>query len=403
MNGGRILGGTVNIAPAGASLLFSTNGSNRLDNVAINGNFSLGASQIARLQNGAQINGVVTESGNSSILALDQSSVLNTALTVNMDSAGANSDVSVEGNNTPTLGSNVLIRGAGFIGRQLLVGGTNSLTNQGTITADRSGLTLDIRPDTFTNQGTLNATGGAILSLNATNWQNSGTINATNSIVNFGGTFTNLSLGTINSTNSTLNLTGTFNNTGANYTLPNSAVAFTLSGGRILGGTLNIAPSGASLLFTTSGSNRLDAVTINGNFSLGASQIARLQNGAQVAGSVTESGNSSILALDQSSVLNTALTVNMDSAGANSDVSVEGNNTPTLGSNVLIRGAGFIGRQLLVGGTNSLTNQGTITADRNGLALDIRPDQLQQPGNPQRHRRRDSQPQCDHLAEQRND
>ena len=130
---------------------------------------------------------MVTQSGNSSILALDESSVLNTALTINMDSTGANSDVSVEGNNTPTLGANVLVRGAGFIGRQLLVGGTNSLTNQGTITADRNGLTLDIRPDTFTNQGTLNATGGAILSLNATSWQNSGTINITNSIVNFGG------------------------------------------------------------------------------------------------------------------------------------------------------------------------------------------------------------------------
>src|SRR6185436_10186683 len=120
-------------------------------------------------------------------------------------------------------------RGAGIIGQQALVGGTNSLTNQGIITADRSGLTLSIQSDSFTNAGTLNATGGGILNLISTNWQNTGTINATNATVNLGGTFTNLGLGSINGTNSTFNITGTFNNTGATYTLPISAGAFTLS------------------------------------------------------------------------------------------------------------------------------------------------------------------------------
>ena len=198
--------------------------------------------------------------------------------------------------------------------------------------------------------------------------------------MNFGGTFASTGLGTINNTNSTLNITGTLNNTGNTYTLPTSAGAFTLTGGRILGGTLNIAPTGAQLLFNTNGSNRLDGVAINGNLSLGASQIARLQNGAQIAGVVTQSGNSSILAIDESTLLNTALTVNMDSAGANSDVSIEGNNTPTFGANVVIRGAGFIGRQLLVGGTNSLTNQGTISADRAGQTLSVRPNSFTNQG-----------------------
>ena len=78
--------------------------------------------------------------------------------------------------------------------------------------------------------------------------------------MNFGGTFTTGTLGAINGTNSTLNITGTMNNTGNTYTLPASAGAFTVSGGRILGGTLNIAPAGASLLFTNNNNNRLDGV-----------------------------------------------------------------------------------------------------------------------------------------------
>ncbi|MGI9088431.1 MAG: beta strand repeat-containing protein, partial [Chthoniobacterales bacterium] len=298
------------------------------------------------------------------------SSALTTALTVNMDAA-TTSDLSIEGANTPTLGANVLVRGAGNIGRQLLVGGANGLTNQGTITADRSGLSLTILPDSFNNQGTLNATGGGILTINASNWQSSGTINANNAIVNFGGTFISTNLGTINNTNSTLNITGTLNNTGNTYTLPASAGAFTLNGGRILGGTLNVGAPGASLLFTSSGNNRLDGVLINGDLNLGAGQIARLQNGAQINGVVTLSGNDSILALDEASTLNTALTINLDAA-TTSDLSIEGDNAPTLGANVLVRGAGNIGRQLLVGGTNSLTNQGTIVADRTGQTLAVR-------------------------------
>ena len=378
MNGGILRGGTLNLA--GGALSFSNNSNNRLDGVTVNGNFDLGVSHIARLQNGTQLNGVVTLSGNSSTLALDQSSVLNTALTVNMDAA-SNARLTVEGNNTPTLGANVLVRGAGTIGQAVIVGGTNGLTNQGTITADRSGLTLSIQPDSFSNTGTLNASNGGILNVIATNWTSSGTINANNAIVNFGGTFTTAGLGAINATTSTLNITGTMNNTGNSYTLPASAGAFTVNGGRILGGTLNVGtPGAASLFFSTNSNNRLDGVTVNGNFDLsGTSATARLQNGTQINGVVTLSGNSSTLALDQSSVLNTALTVNMDAA-SNARLTVEGNNTPTLGANVLVRGAGTIGSQVIVGGTNGLTNQGTITADRSGLTLTIQPDSFTNTG-----------------------
>ena len=142
------------------------------------------------------------------------------------------------------------------------------------------------------------------------------------------------------------------------------------------------------MLFSTSSNNRLDGVTVNGNFDLsGTSATARLQNGTQLNGVVTLSGNSSLLALDQSSVLSGTLTVNMD-ATSNARLSVEGNNTPTLGANVLVRGAGTIGQAVIVGGTNGLTNQGTIVAGSCRPDFDRAAQYLHQPGNGQSEQRR---------------
>jgi len=74
------------------------------------------------------------------------------------------------------LGANVLVRGAGVIGNQAILGGTNGLTNQGTITADRPGLTLNIQSDTFTNQGAVRAINGGTLNFGTPMTQTAGTL-----------------------------------------------------------------------------------------------------------------------------------------------------------------------------------------------------------------------------------
>src|ERR1051326_5303517 len=111
--------------------------------------------------------------------------------------------------------SGVLFRavpgGAGAVGEAGGVGAPNTVVNQGLIAADAPGRTLTIAPDVFNNTGTLQATGGGVLSVN--NLQgNAGTVTVTGtgSQMTLGGTYT------INSPISvdagTLSLNGSWNN-----------------------------------------------------------------------------------------------------------------------------------------------------------------------------------------------
>jgi hypothetical protein len=141
------------------------------------------------------------------------------------------------------------------IGTSNLFGGLSNFTivNQGTISADVSGMTLRVQGGTLTNQGTLEAKNGGTLTL-ANMWSNAGTINAANSTVNLGGVFTTagLNLPAFVNTGGTVNLTGTLDNTGTTLALNAATGSWNLAGGTIKNGTLT-ASGGSKLIFTTSG------------------------------------------------------------------------------------------------------------------------------------------------------
>ncbi|HEY0369711.1 MAG TPA: hypothetical protein VGC85_08960, partial [Chthoniobacterales bacterium] len=266
-----------------ASLLFTSSTSNRLDGVTVNGNITLGASQIARLQNGAQINGVVTPSGGNSLLAIDESSTLN-GLTVNMDAPSANSDLSIEGNNAVIFGSTTTVRGAGLVGRALITGGTNSLTNQGTISADRNGLTLSVRANSFTNQGTARSTNGGTLNFNGTYTQTAGTLDNNAS--------------TISSTNA-LQINGGSLTGFGNYNaaiVNNATLRPSLgSGGMNVTGNVSLL-SASQLVFQIGGlaqGTQYGFVNVRGNVSLGGQLLVTFVNGFQ--NSVTNNNSFTVL------------------------------------------------------------------------------------------------------------
>ena len=174
---------------------------------------------------------------------------------------GGTRHLTVEGNTTLTLGTDLTVRGGhGHIGQQFSTGGANGVINQGTILADVAGQTLTVDPSgngaAFSNQATVTAVNGATLVLgsNWTNtatitvtnstltlndtWDNEGTITANDSTVNLGGAFTLAELGTFNRSGGTVNLTGTLDNSGGSLELNATTGDWTLNGGRIDNGTV---------------------------------------------------------------------------------------------------------------------------------------------------------------------
>ena len=160
-------------------------------------------------------------------------------------------------------------------------GGAMTLTNNGLISSQVSGRTITVNPASLTNSGTgiLEATGGGILTINATNWSNVGNLRLTGSTANLSGTWSNLggtitadatstlnfggsfatpNLGTLSlAAGSQVNVTGAWNNSGQTFTFNKATGSWTLNGGTISGGTLGFA-DGKTLVIAANGSNYLD-------------------------------------------------------------------------------------------------------------------------------------------------
>ena len=179
---------------------------------------------------------------------------------------------------THTLGSGVLVHsGTGGQGGTIQL--FRPLINQGTISADVSGKTIAInQAGPLTNSGTLQATGGGILSVDPTTWTNSGTL-----VTNTGGQ---------------INITGNLDNTGATFTLtPTSANVHLGSGGVISGGTIT-STGGASLIIDA---GTLSGVTLDTDLIVPNAVTMGIQNGLTFANNhkitVASTGSNTILQL----------------------------------------------------------------------------------------------------------
>src|ERR1019366_10200474 len=157
---------------------------NVLDNVNFSGTMDLTSLGNAREQiiNGATINGAINVA-NGGILGLNSASTTGYNQTIggtaiiNLNDASAH--LSIDGNGSTTLASGITVRGQGNIGTAAFIGGANTLTNNGLISADVAGGTLEITPPanagTFINNATLQAVNGATLLL-STSINNGGQI-----------------------------------------------------------------------------------------------------------------------------------------------------------------------------------------------------------------------------------
>ena len=274
-------------------------GTATLDGVTLRGTLDLsGASSIARIFTGLTLlteaggaPGVANVTGSNALLAFQGTQSFDNA-TINLGSATTAGNLNNEGAGTLTLGAGATVQGRGTIGSQSFVGGSGTLINQGTISANLSGQTLSIAGNgvsTFTNQGTLQATNGGLLTINPANWTNAGTIKAlANSTVNLNGTITTGGLGAFDATaaGAVINVVGTINNAAQTLTFSPATGSLTMLGGTIQGGT--IQESGTNRLIFTSSAGTLDGVTLRGTLDLSsANSTARIFNGLTL---LTEAG-----------------------------------------------------------------------------------------------------------------
>jgi hypothetical protein len=118
-------------------------------------------------QNGASFSGdaqIGTPDGNFAVFGFDHSVTLDDK-TLNFDPAFGSAYLSIDGDSTMTFGPDLIARGAVNIGQAFFVAGTQTLLNEGLISADLVGLTTTINPAIFTNTGVIEARNGSALLL----------------------------------------------------------------------------------------------------------------------------------------------------------------------------------------------------------------------------------------------
>ena len=316
------------------------------------------------------INHVGTSAGGAVALTAASGGTIVSAATINADFFGRN------------------FVGNSFVGGSITVNGLD-FVNQGTVAISNTD-SFNIDTTEFTNSatGTLSATTGGTLSINASSWSNAGAISESGGIVNLGGTFTMALLGNFTRSGGTVNITGTLDNTGQTLNVGNGTAlgTLTLTGGTIKNGTIHdaelgiLAPAPVPIQYLSFGGGEiasgsaLDGVTYEGNFDLSTGASLIIKNGITLTGlDGTGSGSATIghfgiLYFQGSQTLDNA-TISLN--GRLYDYEVDGlADTLTLGSNLVINDAPGDGPDITGGAFiqeyydnhGKIINAGTINA-----------------------------------------
>ena len=320
---GVTISGIVNSSGTG---LFTANSDfrNRLDNVTLNGVLDMTGGGRERVSGGGlALNGQININNNA-ILSFEGDGTLGGSGTIIFGATGAGNRLDLDGNGTTTFGPNVVVRGQnGTIGQEINISGTQTLVNNGLISADAAGGTISIMQSAVTNNGTLEARNGGTLALRS---------------------------------NVTQSGTGTILGDGG---------VVTLEGVRVTGGTIASGGTGA-VRPNGSGANYLDATRITGTLDMGGGARERVNNGLVVDGLINLNGNG-ILSFEDTQTVSGSGAIVLGSTGGGNRIDLDGNGTTTFGANVTVRGhSGTIGQQINIAGTQTLVNLGTIHADSGG-------------------------------------
>src|ERR1051326_2506292 len=389
--GGVIRGGTV-VTSNGAQLVGASSGGT-LDGVILNGNLDVGADQArVTVTNGLVLNGTVTigsSGGQFSQLNFAGTQTLSGSGTVILGSGFESAVRVITSGATLTIGPGITVRGGAGSGLNTAVVGYHpnfggpsdvNVINQGTISADVSGVGILIGGQSFINSGVLEMKNGGTLTMNADSWVNNGIFRLNTATLNFSGTFGTAGLGTMERTWGVVNVTGALLNTNSVLLLNAASGSWQLVGGVIRGGTV-VTTNGAQLVGTSSG-GMLDGVVLDGDLDLrGGGAVVTVTNGLALNGTVTIGAANTFynrLEFAGSQMLSGSGTVILPN-GCFSAVRLINNGTVlTLGPGIRVRGGSsclgvYIGNQPNQTGFSGIgiINQGTISADIGGGSLSV--------------------------------
>ena len=331
--GHTISGGTINTAGTGA-LVVSGSSANFLDMVTLGGRMDMASAfALQRVTGGLTLNGATINLANASVLSFEGSSTLaGTGSIVFGGVGGANNRLHLDGNGTTTFAAGTTVRGEnGNIGGQINIGGTQVLVNNGTISADVAGGIITIDQSAVTNNGTLSALNGGTLVLSS-------------------------------------NVSG-----GVGSQIIAGVGSTVLQNGITISGTVNTSGSG-QFRASGNGSNFLDGVTFNGVLDMASDfALQRVTAGGLVLNGTINVANQSVLSFEGNGGLSGNGTIVLGNVGGNNNrIYFDGNGTTTFAAGSTVRGhTGLIGGQLNIGGTQTLVNNGTISADVAGGTITI--------------------------------
>ncbi len=405
VTGGSITGGTVTVSiPDG--LTFSADTTNVLTDVAVVGELvlpydysrvaieSLTSFTTARLI------------GNYSSIGFGANTALTGTIRFEGSGTGPRFVETSGGDATMSIGPTGIIEtttgfeGTGFIDSTFgNFAGNLTLLNQGEIRSTVSTGSITVAATAFTNEGSLLATNGGVLEVLADTWTNdiAGLIAAIDSTVRLGGDWDNDGIVTID--NSSLALAGNFDNvnignifrnnggeiklegvltnTAATLSIDSSIGPWVVTGGSIIGGTVDISiPDGLS--FGDNVANALDSVVVQGELSF-------LDDYARVAilGSTTFDvarliGNNSSIGFADGYVLAGAIIFEGSGTGDRFIETSGTDGTLTIGPSGEIFTAGGFGGSAFIdstfgnyAGNMTLINEGQIASGATGRTLTI--------------------------------
>ena len=412
---GTISGGT--LIDQGGGLNLSA-GTGMLDGVAYRGALALGQGSALTLADNTTLGGAATASitGAGAALLLEGLSAPLTTLDHATLSIGSSSGVAELGTTdawlasaatTAVLGAHLVIQQTGAFaaidanattpiqgyglsdtienqgsivasvaGGTMTLGGDGTFINQGSITAS-NGDTLVLDALAFTNTGTIAISGGATAILGGPPdnfgqtpaWSNTGLISLSGGTLLLEGQMQTTQFGSITSSAGTVVLAGTLANAGETLslgtgaTLPALSLTGTIDGGTIVDhtGLLSVGAGGTALL---------DGVFMQGTLNLStAGAWLRVRDGFGASGGIALTGTGAVLAMQGDQTLD-KMTVMLGAAGqaATLDVlhdgSLPGGSTLTLGPNLTVVQAGSRADIGAAGDTagDGITSYGTITA-----------------------------------------
>jgi hypothetical protein len=371
LSGGTLRDATVNLS--GGTFAIPYNTANKLDNVTINGSLSLGFTY-ATVENGLAVNGGVTLTGDGTLgFVGGPQTVTSGTFTGGRLSIGGGSTVTFGpatevhvGSTTTTIGFKTENESEG----------DNQFINQGLITASGADRYLNIMPNLFTNEGTIEVTSGARLAAGVTQngletqWTNNGILRIDDGTLSLGGRFSFGPQGSIQRTGGKISLVGVWNNSDA-LDVNTTTGSINMDGGAINGGVVNLL-DGEGLVFDTgdftgAGTGGLYGVTLNGDMELSdKGATLGVRDGLTLNGTVNITGEGARVYLQNDQTIRGGTFVFDTTSGTIPSMGSGENTTLTLDPDVVIRGrrGGFGG---LEGST--FVNQGLISADLVGQPL----------------------------------